>query len=92
VRYEPAMPFFESFLTCFSVRFSFSDLPTFLMLCCFGDLSATVTPPVGDATIGDVEISDFPRLPKSSYDLAGALVSFGSSLSTLTNDGTVRHE
>jgi hypothetical protein len=26
-------PFFESFFACFSFRFSFSDLPTFLELC-----------------------------------------------------------
>jgi len=63
------MPFFDSFLTCFSLRFSFSDLPTFLVLCCFGDLSATVTPPVGDITIGDVVISDCPRPPVRPHDL-----------------------
>ena len=27
------IPFFDSFLACFSLRFSFSDLPTFLALC-----------------------------------------------------------
>ena len=31
--YAPSEPFFDSFLACFSVRFSFSDLPTFLALC-----------------------------------------------------------
>ena len=58
------MPFFDSFLMCFSLRFSFSDLPTFLALCWFGDLSAMLSPPVGDVTVGDVEIPDYERPPK----------------------------
>lgn len=31
--YSGRSPFFESFFACFSFRFSFSDLPTFLELC-----------------------------------------------------------
>jgi hypothetical protein len=65
------MPFFDSFLMCFSLRFSFSDLPTFLTLCWFGDLSATLSPPVGDVTVGDVEITDYERPPKVRVTSSG---------------------
>ncbi len=45
--WSPKKPRFVSRLACFSLRFSFSDLPTFLVLCRWGDLSATSTPLLG---------------------------------------------
>jgi hypothetical protein len=73
VSHVPRIPFFDSFLRCFSLRFSFSDFPTFLTLCWFGDLSATVTPPVGNLIVGDVEIADCERPSSGPQDLEGQL-------------------
>jgi hypothetical protein len=70
------MPLFDSFLLCFSLRFSFSDLPTFLTLCWFGDLSATLTPPVGDAVVGDVEITDCESRPTKPCGFDGQFSHF----------------
>jgi len=73
VSHAPRPPFFDSFLRCFTLRFSFRDLPTFLTLCWFGDLSATVTPLVGDVIVGDVQITNRERPPVRSYDFEGQL-------------------
>jgi hypothetical protein len=50
---QDAKPFFDAFLAFFSLRFSLSDLPDFFVLCCLGDLSAMVSPPVEDTIVGD---------------------------------------
>ncbi len=60
-------PFFDSFLACFSLRFSLSDLPTFLALCWCGDFSAMVTPLAGDVIVGGVETPIRER-PIKSFD------------------------
>jgi len=62
VRYSLMMPFFDSFFTCFSFRFSFSDLPTFLALCWCGDFSPIVVPHVGGVIVGDADTTDLDHL------------------------------
>ena len=78
VPYSPRRPFFDSFLACFSLRFTFSDLPTFLALCCLGDFSAIVTPLAGDVIVGGVEITLCERLQMKSLDFEGLLSRLGS--------------
>jgi len=46
-------------------------LTDLLTLCWFGDLSATVTPLVGDVIVGDVQITNRERPPVRSYDFEG---------------------
>jgi hypothetical protein len=55
------------------LRFSFNDLPAFLTLCWFGDLSAIVTPLVGDVIVGGVEITRCERPPMRPFDFEGQL-------------------